>query len=76
LRIVNPFAPQIGSKFTVTVDGVTREEPTKGPSTYAAQFAHLGDVLLRGAKPITGGADAIANMAVIDAIYAKAGVAR
>jgi len=74
MRITNLYAPQIGSKFTVTINGEMRKEPTKGPSTYAAQFAHLSDVLLRGAKPITGGADAIANMAVIDAIYEKAGV--
>jgi predicted dehydrogenase len=74
MRIANPFAPQLGCKFTVTVDGVARDEPVSGPSTYAAQFAHVADVLLRGAKPITGGADAIANMAAIDAIYAAAGV--
>ncbi len=76
MKISNPFAPQLGCRFTVTVDGETRNEPTDGPSTYAAQFAHVADVLLRGAPQITGGRDAIANMAVIDAIYAAAGLAR
>jgi len=33
-------------------------------------------VLLRGAAPLTGGDDAIANMACIEAIYAAAGFAR
>jgi hypothetical protein len=31
------------------------------------------DVMTKGASPLTGGADAVANMAVIDAIYAAAG---
>jgi hypothetical protein len=36
----------------------------------------LGDVLLRGADPITSGEDVIANMAAIDAIYDAAGYVR
>jgi predicted dehydrogenase len=33
----------------------------------------LAEVLAGKAEPLTGGADAVANMAVIDAIYAAAG---
>ncbi len=76
LDISNFLAPQMGCRFTVEVGGRTREEPTDGPSTYAAQLAHVADVMLRGAKPLTGGADAIANMECIDAIYAAAGYTR
>jgi len=76
LEIVNFLAPQFGFSFKVTVNGKTREEKPEGPSTYAAQLAAVGDVLLRSAKPLTGGADAIGNMAAIDAIYAKAGYKR
>jgi len=76
LEIVNFLAPQYGFSFTVTVDGKTREEKPEGPATYAAQLAAVADVLRNGAKPLTGGADAIANMAAIDAIYAKAGYVR
>ncbi|MDE1987564.1 MAG: Gfo/Idh/MocA family oxidoreductase [Alphaproteobacteria bacterium] len=76
MEITNFLAPQIGCRFTVEIDDKCREEPTEGPSTYAAQLAHVGDVLLRGAQPLTGGADAIANMACIDAIYAAAGYKR
>ncbi len=76
LSIVNYLAPQMGSQFTVEVGGKTREERTDGPGTYDAQLAHVGDVLLRGAKPLTGGADAIGNMACIEGIYAKAGFER
>ena len=68
LDILNFVAPQMGCSFTVTVDGVTRQEDTSGPSTYEAQLAHVVDVLVNGATPLTGGADAVANMAVIDAV--------
>ena len=70
LDIINFLAPQMGCQFTVTVDGVSRQEDTTGPSTYEAQLAHVVDVLHHGATPLTGGADAVANMAVIDAIRA------
>ncbi|MGH6872665.1 MAG: Gfo/Idh/MocA family protein [Rhizomicrobium sp.] len=76
MEIVNFLAPQYGFSFKVTVDGQTREEKPEGPSTYAAQLAAVAAVLLDGATPLTGGADAIANMAAIDAIYAKAGYVR
>ena len=70
LDIINFLAPQMGCLFTVTVDGVTRQEDTAGPSTYEAQLAHVADVLLNGAAPLTGGTDAVANMTVIDAVRA------
>jgi predicted dehydrogenase len=76
LDISNFLAPQMGCRFTVTIGGKTREEPTDGPSTYAAQLVHVADVMLRGAKPLTAGDDAIANMECIDAIYDKAGFER
>jgi len=73
LEIVNYLAPQIGCRFTTTIDGATEPQPTDGPSTYEAQLIHLGEVLGGKAKPLTGGADAVANMTAIDAIYAAAG---
>jgi predicted dehydrogenase len=76
LELVNYVAPQNGGRLTVEIGGKTRVEPVDGPSTYDAQLAHVGDVLLRGAAPLTGGADAVANMACIDAIYAAAGYSR
>jgi predicted dehydrogenase len=75
-EIINFLAPQMGCKFTVTVDGKTREEPTDGDATYVAQLKHVGDVLLRGAKQLTGGADSIAQMEAIDATYEAAGMNR
>jgi len=73
MTIVNFLAPQIGCRFTTTIDGVTTEEPVDGPTTYEAQLEHLRAVVLEGAKPLTGGADAIGNMTAIDAIYRAAG---
>jgi len=45
-----------------------RQEPVDGPSTYAAQLEHLVQVMRNGATPLTGGRDAIANLALMDAI--------
>jgi predicted dehydrogenase len=73
LEIVNFLAPQMGCRFTTTIDGQTEARPTDGPTTYEAQLAHLGEVLNGKAAPLVGGADAVANMAAIDAIYAAAG---
>jgi predicted dehydrogenase len=73
LEIINFLAPQMGCRFTTTMDGQTVEHPTDGPTTYEAQMAHVVDVVKHGVAPLTGGADAIANMAVIDAVYAAAG---
>jgi predicted dehydrogenase len=76
LEIVNFLAPQYGFSFKVTAGGQTREEKPEGPSTYAAQLIAVAGVLRNGTTPLTGGADAIANMAAIDAIYDKAGYVR
>jgi predicted dehydrogenase len=76
LEIQNFIAPQMGCRFTVHSGGLARTEPVEGPSTFAAQLAHVCDVLLRGAQPLAGGQDAIANMTAIDRIYEAAGVRR
>ncbi|WP_304166598.1 Gfo/Idh/MocA family protein [Phenylobacterium aquaticum] len=73
LEILNFLAPQMGCRFTTTIDGETTAHPTDGPTTYQAQLAHVREVLRDGVTPLTGGADAIANMAAIDALYAAAG---
>jgi predicted dehydrogenase len=73
LEIVNFLAPQLGCRFTTVIDGQTREHGVDGPSTYAAQLIHLHEVMTGATRPLTGGTDAIANMAAIDAIYEAAG---
>jgi predicted dehydrogenase len=73
MTIDNFLAPQIGCRFSTEIAGETRGHATEGPTTYAAQLIHLGDVLAGKTAPLTGGADAIANMVAIDAIYRAAG---
>ncbi|HXV00120.1 MAG TPA: Gfo/Idh/MocA family oxidoreductase [Caulobacteraceae bacterium] len=73
LTIDNFLAPQIGCRFVSEIGGETRRHATQGPTTYAAQLSHLAEVLAGRTAPLTGGADAIANMAAIDAIYRAAG---
>jgi predicted dehydrogenase len=74
LEIVNFLAPQMGCRFTTTgPGGAVIEHPTDGKTTYAAQLDHLYAVMRDGAAPLTGGADAIANMTAIDSAYTAAG---
>jgi predicted dehydrogenase len=73
MEIVNFLAPQLGCRFTTVIEGEERRHGVEGPTTYAAQLSHLHEVMAGKVAPLTGGADAIANMAVIDAIYAAAG---
>ena len=73
IEIVNFIAPQMGCRFTVTRNGATEELGVSGPTTYEAQLQHVVEVLDGRSAPLTGGADAIAQMDAIDAIYAAAG---
>jgi len=72
LHIMNFVAPQIGCRFAVKIDGMLRDEPVDGPSTYEAQLDHVVEVMRGRAAPLTGGRDAVANMALLDAIRAAA----
>ena len=73
LDILNFVAPQLGCRFTTVIDGVRETMAVDGPTTYAAQLAHLAAVLAGETQPLTGGADAVANMTAIEAIYEAAG---
>lgn len=73
LTLSNFVVPHYGCALSIESDGVRSTESFGEPSTYAAQLAHVADVLLRGAAPVTGGQDSIANMEAIDAVRAKAG---
>jgi predicted dehydrogenase len=72
LTIRNFIGPQMGCSFRVWIGEDMRQEPTDGPTTYAAQLEHLVQVMHHGATPLTGGADAIANLGLMDAIRAAA----
>lgn len=72
----NPLHPSMGNSIAIRRGGSTKRYSVPGESTYDYQLAHMIDVLNGKTAPLTGGADAVANMALIDGIYAAAGVRR
>jgi predicted dehydrogenase len=76
MRILNPWAPHLFHRLRVETHGGTRSERIAGPSTYACQLAAFVRAVREGVPVPTGADDAIANMALVDAAYAAAGLAR
>lgn len=72
----NPLHPSFGNSITIRRGESVNRYSVPGDKTYDYQLAHMLDVMWGKASPLTGGADAVANMALIDAVYAAAGVAR
>jgi len=71
LRMNRFVSPHYGGNLVLTTaKGSIVEEPS-GPSTYTAQLDHVVRVFNGQAEPLTGGADAIATMELIDACRAK-----
>lgn len=71
----NFVSPQNGGRLTLThADGRVEDLPVEGPSSYAAQLDRFVAAATAGADPLTGGADAVAQMTAIDAIYAAGGL--
>jgi predicted dehydrogenase len=74
LRVFNPVAPQAYHRLTVTGRGGRRVEHVVRRPTYEFQLEAFADAVLRGVPPITGPADAVANMTLVDAVYRAAGL--
>ncbi len=72
----NPLHPSMGHSITLRRGLAIRRYTVPGETTYDHQLAHMIEVMKTNAPPLTGGADGVANMALIDAVYAAAGVAR
>ena len=70
----NFVAPQLGHRLEVARPGSEPEVIVidDAPSTYDAQLAHVVNCVEGGRPPLTGGADAVAQMRSIDTIYAHA----
>ncbi|MEC3947775.1 Gfo/Idh/MocA family protein [Sphingobium sp. HWE2-09] len=75
LEITNYLLPAMGYRFRVTTDELSIDEMDPVPSPYDTQMAYVVDVMAGRTTNVTGGADAIANMTVLDAIRAKAQIA-
>ena len=74
LRVLNPVAPQHYHRLAVRTPAGKRVEHIAGPSTYHYQLEHFTAAVLAGGPVITTTADAVANMAAVDAVYAAAGL--
>ena len=77
MEVLGPYVPQLVHRLIVRSD-IRRavEHMPRQPSTYASQLRAFTGAILRGEPVLTGPDDAVANMAVIDACYAAAGLPR
>jgi predicted dehydrogenase len=76
LRVTGPFHPQLFHRFEVRAGRSLRSERFPGEGTFIHQLRALVKAVYGRATVATDAMDAIANMRVIDAIYAKAGLRR
>jgi len=77
LRVNNPYMPQFLHNLIVeTQAGRRREKVPPRPTTYAAQLERFAAAIQRGVPFPTNVDDAVANMRIIDACYAAAGLPR
>ncbi|MEL7448684.1 MAG: Gfo/Idh/MocA family oxidoreductase [Pseudomonadota bacterium] len=76
LEVNNPLVPHIGHELTVKTELGLSSETADKKSTYHYQLLHVADVLENDAKQLTGGADAVENMRVLDAVYSAAASCR
>jgi predicted dehydrogenase len=72
IRVDNLLVPHLGHRMEITTSAGVRTEQRNGGTTYDYQLEAFAAAVLDGGPRITGGADAIANMRVIDAIYRAA----
>jgi predicted dehydrogenase len=68
LEVSGFMQPQLGGGIRITVDRSTSEEPLPPGTTYATQLEHVVAVLAGQATAVSGGADAVSNMLVLDRI--------
>ena len=77
LQAFNPYMPQYRHRLVIRSAKTRRvEHVARQPSSYAAQLQAFAGAVLRGEAYPTGVEDAVANMRVIDACYAAAGLPR
>lgn len=69
----NPLQPELGSFVEVTDKNGSSKTSYEG-ATFGYQLNHLRHVLEGQAQVLTGGADAVSNMKVLDQVYRMAGL--
>jgi len=75
LEVLNPMAPQLGNRIRAKFeDGSTVDEVVESATSYELQLRAFCRAVAGIEPALTGGADAIANMRVIDAVYVASGL--
>ncbi|MHB8680945.1 MAG: Gfo/Idh/MocA family protein [Acidimicrobiales bacterium] len=74
LRALNPLAPNMYHRLSWRGPKGRFSERVTRRHTYEFQLEAFADAVLRGVPPITGVADALSNMSVIDDVYRAAGL--
>jgi predicted dehydrogenase len=74
LDVFNPLAPQLWNRLTIRASGVRTSERVRGDATYTYQLRAFVAAVTEGAPVLTAPSAAVANMAVIDAVYRAAGL--
>jgi predicted dehydrogenase len=77
MEVSNFLVPQYWHRLTIrTPKGRRKEQVARRPTSYEAQLQAFASAVLHGEPILTDLPDAIANMRVIDACYAAAGLPR
>jgi predicted dehydrogenase len=75
LEVLNPMAPQFGHRIRARLeDGSTVDEVLSLLTSYEYQLRAFCAAVTGSEPALTGGADAIANMRAIDAVYVASGL--
>jgi predicted dehydrogenase len=74
MRVTNPILPHRYHRLRVLTPHGRTVERVAGESTYVHQLRAFVGAVRHGARAITDGADGVANMRVVDAIYRAAGL--
>ena len=74
LEADNPMAPQLGHQLRLRVGDQETSEQVNAGTSYRHQLVAFVAAVRAGRDLPTGGADAVANMRLIDAIYQAAGL--
>jgi predicted dehydrogenase len=74
LTVQNPIHPYAGHELCITTAAGSQTSQVEGDTTYRHQLDSFRAAVLMGEALPTGGRDAVDTMAVIDAVYATAGL--
>ncbi len=74
ISLINPLGPQLWHRLSVIKAGEVRRETFTHRSSYEFQLEAFCGAVLRGEPILTPLSDSLANMKVIDALYAAAGL--